>query len=185
MSLGNFGRDMLAEAARIAEQTVARYGTHLRWATITEVDPLRIRYDGEPNPSIVTPQNTEARLAVGDRVQIVKQKGQAVIIGRAGGSRVLADQIEGVFDKDQLPYRVASGLFQATVDTVNTPKLHTITYPSGLFTSAPQVFINYYLTIPDYASISLNALGVTSFSFYIMRKNTNPTNLIWRAFEDL
>lgn len=87
MSLGDFGRDMLAEAARIAQQTVAREGTHLRWATVTEVDPLRIRYDGEPNQSIVTPQTTAAGLVVGDRVQVAKQHGQAVIVGRAGGMR--------------------------------------------------------------------------------------------------
>lgn len=167
MSLGGFGRDMLAEAARIAQQTVAHEGTHLRWATVTEVDPLRIRYDGEPNPSIVTPQNTVANLNIGDRVQIAKQHGQAVVVGRAGG----------------VIYPFTSGVFTASVDTANTPKLHTVTLPSGLFTAQPDVVLTPNASIPDYVDVSMFARTSSSFDFYIQRKNTAPTPVFWVAVQ--
>lgn len=136
MSLGDFGRDMLAEAARIAEQTVARDGTHLRWATITDTDPLRIRYDGEPNASIVTPQNTVAGLRAGDRVAVGKQHGQALIVGRAGGGRFLPELIEGQVPLDKLP--IAAGVVTIPGGGGSFVSA-TVTLPAGRFKKTPVV----------------------------------------------
>jgi|SRR5690625_2712442 len=141
MSLGDFGRDMLAEAARIAQQTVVREGTHLRWATVTDTEPLRIRYDGEPNPSIVTPQNTVAGLAIGDRVAVGKQHGQALIVGRAGGvTEFDAGMItSGTLDPGRrwagAPFAEAAGLVPITMS--GTSALQTVVFPAGRFTVPP------------------------------------------------
>lgn len=154
MALGDFGRDMLAEAARIAEQTVAREGTHLRWATVTDTDPLRIRYDGEPNPSIVTPQNTVAGLQVGDRVAVGKQHGQATIIGRAGGTRS--------------EYRIETG--EVTVNLSNSNSGSTVfTFPAGAFTDTPVLAGGIRSNTAQYTIAGCQAASPTEGHIYVRR----------------
>lgn len=84
MSSNLFSSQLLQEAAAIARKIVAREGTRVRWATVTSTDPLLIRYDGEPEPSIVSPQ-TIAAVAMGRRVAVAKYKGQALVLGTGGG----------------------------------------------------------------------------------------------------
>lgn len=87
----SFTDQVLTSARQIALETSRRETTHLKWATVTATSPVRIRYDGETTASIVPPQTTAAGLNVGDRVQIMKQHGQAVIVGPAGGHRAISD----------------------------------------------------------------------------------------------
>src|SRR5699024_1900322 len=75
--MASFGDHILDTARQIALETARREATHLKWATVTATSPVRIRYDGETAASIVPPQTTAAGLSVGDRVQVIKQHGQA------------------------------------------------------------------------------------------------------------
>lgn len=54
----------------------------VRWATVTQASPLRIRLDGDADPMVLTPQSTVAALAVGERVVCVEQNRRIIIISR-------------------------------------------------------------------------------------------------------
>lgn len=178
MSLAGFGRDMLAEMTRIARQIVGREGTHLRWATVTDIDPVRIRYDGEANPSIVPPDSVEAGLIVGDRVAVVKQHGQALIVGRAGGSR---------------PQRWPGASYAEAANTLNIPiggNWNVITLPVGRFTQAPIVTAVVASGAADSIGVMIRVRqsGVTSTSFEVHATDTQgrggtSTVINWRAVQ--
>lgn len=171
MSLAGFGRDLLAEMLRTAKKVVAREGTHLRWATVTDIDPVRIRYDGEANPSIVPPDSVEAGLIVGDRVAVVKQHGQALIVGRAGGSRP--------------PFMLAGGY----VDMAGTGT-QTVTLPAGVFTSAPIVTISGSEGTPA-PTQDVRAYDATTTSFVVLYQraddwretHTGTRRFAWHAIQ--
>lgn len=73
-----------------------------RWATVTQVSPLRIRLDGEPTALPITPDTLTPGLTVNDRVWValatngdpsVKAR-RVVVLGRSGGitdSTIIAD----------------------------------------------------------------------------------------------
>lgn len=52
-----------------------------RWATVTSMDPLRVRFDGEENPLALTPINL-ANAKTEDRVWTMTFAGQVFIVGR-------------------------------------------------------------------------------------------------------
>lgn len=56
-----------------------------RWATVTQVSPLRIRMDGEAAALTITPDNLvkPAELAVGVRVWTMLSGGRLIVVGRA------------------------------------------------------------------------------------------------------
>lgn len=86
MSIDALVGQLLGDVRGIARDVLQREGVRLRTATVTSASPLRIRYDGETDPSIVSPRSTVSA-AVGDRVVVTKSRGQATIIGVLG-SRV-------------------------------------------------------------------------------------------------
>lgn len=76
--------EVLRQARGIAEDVQRRIGVRMRTATVTSADPLRIRYDGEDDASVVTPR-TVVQPRVGDRAVVAKTRGQATILGVLGG----------------------------------------------------------------------------------------------------
>lgn len=56
-----------------------------RWAVVTSVAPLRIRYDTDINPLDGTPSTLVNGLTVGDRVMVLVVNNQVAVIGRGGG----------------------------------------------------------------------------------------------------
>lgn len=56
-----------------------------RWAVVTDVAPLRIRYDTDTNPLDGTPSTLITGLTVGDRVMVLVVNNQVTVIGRGGG----------------------------------------------------------------------------------------------------
>lgn len=82
-----FGEAIIEAIKRISRETVQREGTRLRWATVTSLNPLRIRYDQEAESSPVSPVNLAKGLSVGERVRVAWFKGQATIVGPSGGHR--------------------------------------------------------------------------------------------------
>lgn len=73
-------REVLGQARSIAEDVQRRVGVTLRTATVVTLDPLTIRYDGEDDPSVVSPRATVTPF-VGDRVLVTKSRGQATVTG--------------------------------------------------------------------------------------------------------
>lgn len=59
-----------------------------RWATITSLDPLRIRLDGDSEPLLSTP-DTLTPVHLGERVRVQIYNRRATIIGTATGSALL------------------------------------------------------------------------------------------------
>lgn len=74
---------VLADVRGIAEDVLRREGVRIRTATVTSVSPLRIRYDGEGDASVVTPR-TVVGVVAGDRVVVTKSRGQATVLGVLG-----------------------------------------------------------------------------------------------------
>lgn len=83
MSIDALITEVLTQARGIAEDVQRRTGVRMRTATVTSASPLRIRYDGEDDASVVTPR-TVVRPRVGDRVVVAKTRGQATILGVLG-----------------------------------------------------------------------------------------------------
>lgn len=84
MSMDALVQEVLGQVRGIARDVLRREGTTLRTATVESVSPLRIRYDGETEASIVPPRRV-ARVGVGDRVVVAKARGQATVLGALGG----------------------------------------------------------------------------------------------------
>lgn len=57
----------------------------LRWGTVTQESPLRVRLDADTDPLPFKPMTLVAGLDVGDRVQVALQNRRATVIGRGGG----------------------------------------------------------------------------------------------------
>lgn len=57
------------------------------WATVTQVDPLRIRWDGEANPVEGTPSAIASGFMVGDRVWVTRQFRRDLVHGVAGAGQ--------------------------------------------------------------------------------------------------
>lgn len=83
MSMDALVQEVLGQARGIARDVLRREGTTLRTATVTSVSPLRIRYDGEAEASVVSPR-TAAVVGVGNRVVVAKARGQATVLGVLG-----------------------------------------------------------------------------------------------------
>lgn len=71
---------ILGDVRGIAQDVLRREGTRLRTATVASTGPLRITYDGEADPSVVSPRSV-LTVALGDRVVVAKARGQATILG--------------------------------------------------------------------------------------------------------
>ena len=78
--------EVLGQVRGIAQDVLRREGVRLRTATVTSTSPLRIRYDGESDASVVPPRRA-ALVATGDRVVVAKTRGQATVLGVLGGGQ--------------------------------------------------------------------------------------------------
>lgn len=62
-----------------------------RWAYVTAINPVRIRYDGEADPVAGVPDVLVTELMVGDRVFCIRLFGRDIVLGRGkGGMRRVA-----------------------------------------------------------------------------------------------
>jgi len=122
--------DVLAQALRpITDRITAldrrlRGKVSIRSATVTGVDPIRIRFDGE-SASLASTPRTHVPVGVGDRVDVAHHGGTSyTILSVVGG----AGQ----------PWRQAADVITITGD--NTPQMSVpVTFPPGRFTDAPIV----------------------------------------------
>lgn len=73
-----------------------------RWGTVTGVDPLRVRLDGDSVPLPFTPQSL-ANVLFGDRVRCEISGGRVIVHGRAGGSGPIGEHLHGEWALGSLP----------------------------------------------------------------------------------
>lgn len=59
-----------------------------RWATVTQADPVQIRFDGETTPLLTSPTNLAGPLLPGQRVWVITVLRRAYILARAGGGSI-------------------------------------------------------------------------------------------------
>lgn len=86
MSMDALVESILGQVRTIAQDVLRRQGVRLRTATVTKKKPVRIRYDGEDDASVITPR-TLVDVTEDDRVVVAKTHGQATVLGRLGTAR--------------------------------------------------------------------------------------------------
>lgn len=78
--------EILSSTYEIVRKEIARIVPTNRWATVTSVSPLRIKFDDQSQPLAATPGRLVSGLMVGDRVDVRhRNPGQPLITGVAGG----------------------------------------------------------------------------------------------------
>lgn len=73
-----------AAKAIIAAMPEQKQGLQPRWATVTQLSPLRIRFDGESEQLVLTPVDLVG-VKLNDRVWTLIYAGQVLIVGRYSG----------------------------------------------------------------------------------------------------
>lgn len=88
---------ILTDLSVMVKNEIAKYVPTLKWATVTAVRPLRIRFDGEDTALSTSPDALVSSLAVGERVFCIQINvtRRVVILGKARG--------------ETTPYRAISG----------------------------------------------------------------------------
>lgn len=115
----------------------------IRWGTITQTDPLRVQLDGDLDPMILTPMSIVGGASVGERVICVEQHRRVIILGRAHG------QIR------------AMGAFSQAAIAAGASVQTTVTFPDGLFTSAPRTFLSKSQSRWSVAAVDASTTSVT------------------------
>lgn len=92
------------------------------WATVTSVSPLRVRMDGDTTALPFTPDSLTdpSLLAVNDRVRCEISERKIVIIGRSGGSPLLATNAETQAGTSTTRAVTPAGLASRTSTTTRT-----------------------------------------------------------------
>lgn len=81
-----------------------------------------------------------------------------------------------------LPFATAAG-YVATGGTANTVLSHTVTFPSGRFTSSPEIFVLPNSSVPNAISVSYGGRSANGFTLYTYRTNTTAYNVSWFAIQ--
>ena len=164
--------DLLAVIQRLQTQ-VNELGVRVPsvplWATVTNIRPLRIRFDREGEELEATPHNAAGTVRAGDRV-LVQRYGNQVYVW---GPHVELDPPIGSRSYDGSGVSIASGAW-ATVYGYNSAPLHRgITYGSGGFTIlTPGIY-----TLSGAATFSGNSSGRRGLRFMLNGNNTFPQNI--------
>lgn len=137
----------------------------IRWGSVTQTTPLRVRLDGDADPLPFTPSSLISGLTVGARVVCVEQHRRVIVVtappvaattSRAGVAELATQaEVDAGTDASRMitpatlrarsyaPFAVAAG--SVTVEhpaaTVNVTGV-TITLPTGRFTQAPLPTVN-------------------------------------------
>lgn len=93
---GTFLSQIASTAEDKARQAAKALAPIHRWATVTGTSPLRIHFDGEPDPLPITPSTLTGGLTAGDRVFVVQYLRRTTIVGQAGGPTPTAPAATGI-----------------------------------------------------------------------------------------
>lgn len=178
-----------------------------RWATVVLAEPLRIRFDGETNPSPHTPTSlidTE-NLSIGERVFVLLYERRSYVIGASGGLRFADPSIRagalmqrftgGLMDQQNSPLRVAvigDSISEGWYSALPTNRRRALgLIEDGLNYSQargngwlPAVYVNNALPAEGIASESLSDGGDLrpDYRYGLGRKALYMQNNAWRQW---
>lgn len=145
-----------------------------RWATVTQVNPLRIKIDNETTALPFTPDTLVQGLVVNDRVWVAFPTNDNPTFR---GRRVI---VLGMSDGP----RMASGLINIT-PVASTPTSGPVTFPAGRFTVAPNVVAIAQSAFPEtqLKQVTLQNITTSGCDIYLYRLNTTLTAIHWIAIQ--
>lgn len=168
MSLLRLQRMVLSSVSDMIDTRLTRNSYRPRWATVAAVDPIKIQYDGATVPSTITP-STLVAVRVGDRVQVGWHKGQATILGRAGGGGQ-----PFAMDADWVTTAAPSGGGIGSTPVLFTP---------GRFTAPPIITVSVSSSSPAFRSVRATDRTATGFNVQLERTNDTQTTVYWQAIQ--
>ncbi|MGF3055603.1 hypothetical protein [Microbacterium sp. YY-01] len=162
--------NLIAETRKLAADAPV-----VRWATVTQPSPLRIRMDGDADPMLITPQSLVSGLTVGARVLCVEQHRRMIVVGTRmdiGRSDASGVALSGANDGSAAPVYWDAGV--------------TVTLPTGRFDAPPIVTVT-----PERSAqvLSANLIARTATSFVVRTIRFGAavsagTQLLWHAVPD-
>lgn len=158
--------------------------TSFRWATVTQLSPLRIKLDGDTAALLLTPESLvdEATLIVNDRVRVELTQRKVVIHGRNTGTTLLtgtstrqgilelATPAEALAVSDTARATTPQSLAWSTSVVRCVPTSMAVGSGSGSYDSFGKV------TFAGASSISLNGIFTADFLNYIVLINLTSTS---------
>lgn len=142
----------------------------VRWATVTQASPLRVRMDGDTEAMVLTPMTLVNGLRASDRVLCVEQHRRVIVLGRSKGLGV--------------PYAMSQGRSYVT-PVPDEPTAVTVTFPAGRFTSIPRVQVTAASQFPGTQTLGVGTSGTTATgtTIYLTRTNDTETGIDWLAVQ--
>lgn len=126
----------------------------LRWGTVTEIDPFRVRLDADTDPLPFKPDRTVSGLTVGDRVYTTVQNRRVTVIGRAGGFPAPPDRTQGEIPTAITTTGAGSSASIAPDGTITVTNCATINL-DGIFADADHAVYKVFGTFAQTAVGSL------------------------------
>lgn len=162
-------QQFLAQAAAYTRKHVREESTLWRWATVTSVDPVLIRYDGTPGPAIIPPTVLGPPVGVGDRVRTATVRGHTDIWGTA------TDPDPG------LPYAMAAG--HVSVSASGGIGIAEVSFPPGRFTVSPMITVSAHSTSENITNVQFTDPSKDGFTAVLLRSNDVATGVHWQAVQ--
>jgi hypothetical protein len=140
-----------------------------RWATVTQLSPLRVRLDGDTVELPTTPESIAGALLVGTRVWVQLFGRRVLILGSASAVGI--------------PWAQANGLTSFTPVTAPGGVSVAVTFPAGRFTVAPVVQLS--VTSNGYMAPSHGSVTTTGFQARAWSLSGTPIGAYfhWRAYQ--
>ncbi len=104
--------------------------------------------------------------------------------GDGSNGQVLKRDSDGNAVWDSIP-KIAAGRTSVEIAEANKPSSVQVTFPSGLFTTAPRVTATPVTSVPGTSilGVGVNNISETSFTLHVTRTNTTATAVDWIAVE--
>lgn len=141
--------------AIIAAMPQFEHGLTPRWATVTSISPLRIRFDGEDSPLSLEPITLAGNLEVDDRVWCQMHAGQVFIMGtlpKPVVTDVFGSNANGSYEKYASGLLICKHSYQFP-SNMNVGQTYTWTFPQQFVGDNPYVAVTPRSTVPQNMSV--------------------------------
>lgn len=187
-----------AELQEAGDAALASGGVTVRSLKLVPTDDVTGTYGvswavGDLVTAVVGETEIPARV----NAAVVTVRAEGVFVGVTIGDDVATDWESGVdasigslssrmsnLERNSEGQRVARGQVAITPTAANTPTGVTVTFPTGLFSTAPTPSVVALTGAPGTVVTGVSALNVTttSMTIYLTRTNTTQTSVAWAAF---
>jgi len=154
----------------------------VRWGTVTQASPLRVRLDGDADPLPFTPATTVRGLRPGNRVVCVEQHRRITVITHADTGWVALTPAAGF--SGEIRYRVSAGLVAVEYDlTGSVPTgfttLAASAIPSALRPTGNRRGVGYLAGGYAATSYVLASSGILTVAQQSGAARTNPSGSVF------